>query len=91
MPVPRQGSKVTCFCDVQYRWKTRSTNKGSEIHAESNEVVGGQMLIAQLPKVLDLRWLEDILEFGLGNGWKPMEKHPDFIIRKTKESYKVIS
>jgi len=91
MPVPRHGSKVTCFCDIQYRWKSRSTKQGSEIHAESNEVINGQMLIAQLPKVLDLRWLDDVLEFGLAHGWSPMEKKPDFIIRKTRDGYKVIS
>ncbi len=90
MPVPRHGSKVTCFCDVQYRWKSRSTDKGSEIIAESNEVIDGQMLIAQLPKVLDLRWLDDILEYALENGWTPMEKKSDFIIRRVKDGYKII-
>jgi len=91
MPVPRQGSKVICFNDVQYRWKARASTKGSEIIAESNETPNGQMLIAQLPKVLDLRWVEDILEFALSHGWNPHAKGADFIIRKHKEHYRLIS
>ena len=48
------------------------------------------MLIAQVPKVFDLRWLEGIVDYSLDNGWDPAEIGEDFVIRKTKESYRII-
>ena len=49
------------------------------------------MLIAQVPKVFDLRWLEAIIDFGLDNGWDPAQDADALTIRKTKESYRIIT
>ena len=90
-PIPKKGSKIICQDDVQYRWIAYSTPKGTEVRMVYNEVIDGQMLIAQVPQVFDLRWLEHIIDFGLEQGWEPTLKRDEFIIRKTKESYRVLS
>ena len=89
--IPKKGSKIICLDDVQYRWIAYATNKGTEVRVEYNEVQDGQMLIAQVPKVFDLRWLEEIIDFGHENGWEPGLTADLFTIRKTKDSYRVIT
>lgn len=76
--------------DKQYRWVAKATQKGSEIRVEYNEVADGQMLVIQLPKVCNLALLEPGVDYALINGWKPAEAGENFIIRKNKDSFKVI-
>jgi len=89
--IPQKGSKVICLDDIQYRWIAYATPKGTEVRVVFNEVIDGQMLIAQVPKVFDLRWLEEIIDFAHENGWEPSTEADMFTIRKTKESYRVIT
>lgn len=77
--------------DVHYRWIAYATTKGTEVRIAYEEVSDGQKLIAQVPKVFDLRWLEGIVHYGLENGWGPLDVGEDFIIRKTKDTYRVIT
>lgn len=91
MPLPKKGTQVMAHRDIQYRWKARATEKGSEILCEYNEVANGQMLIIQLPKVCNLGLLELGVDFARANGWKPAEKGADFIIRKARDTFKVVS
>mgnify|MGYP000116990895 CR=1 FL=1 len=90
-PIPKKGSKIICQDDIQYRWIAYATQKGTEVRIVYNEVIDGQMLIGQVPKVFDLRWLESMIDFGLKQGWNPAIDADEFVIRKTKESYRVIT
>ncbi len=90
-PIPRKGSKIVSLNDSHYRWIAYATQKGTEVRVAYEEIADGQMLIAQVPKVFDLRWLEHIINYGLDNGWDPSDTGEDFVIRKTKESYRIIS
>jgi len=89
--IPQKGSKIICLDDIQYRWIAYATPKGTEVRVIYNEVIEGQMLIAQVPKVFDLRWLEAIIDFGLENGWDPAIEADMFVIRKSKDTYRVIT
>jgi len=88
--IPKQGSKIMAHRDKQYRWKARATEKGSEILCEYNEISDGQLLIIQLPKVCNLGLLEPGVDFAQVNGWTPTEKKKPFIIRKFKDTFKII-
>lgn len=90
MNLPRKGSKIICLDDVQYRWKAYSTKKGTEVRVAFNEVEGGQILVAQVPKLFNLKWVEPIIDFGLENGWEPDEEHPPIYIRKIKETFRCL-
>ena len=89
--IPKRGSKVFSLNDVHYRWIAHATSKGTEVRMVYEEVIDCQMLIAQVPKVFDLRWIEEIINFALDNGWDPSEFGDDFIIRRAKKSYRVIT
>ncbi len=89
--IPQKGSKIICLDDIQYRWIAYATPKGTEVRVVYNEVIEGQMLIAQVPKVFDLRWLETIIDFGLENGWDPATAADMFVIRKMKDTYRIIN
>ena len=90
-PIPRKGSKLASLDDIQYRWIAYATQKGTEVRVEYNEAINGQMLIAQVPRVFDQRWLESMINFGLENGWDPAIGGDALVIRKTKESYRIIT
>ncbi len=89
-PIPKKGSKILSLDDVHYRWIAYATQKGTEVRIAYEEVDGGQKLIAQVPKVFDLRWLEDIINYGLKNGWGPLEAGDDFLISRFKATYRII-
>ena len=90
-PIPRKGSKLLSLDDTHYRWIAYATQKGTEVRITYEEISDGQMLVAQVPKVFDLRWLEGIIDFGLKNGWDPRYAAKDFTIRTAKDTYRVIS
>jgi len=90
-PIPRKGSKIFSLNDAHYRWIAYATPKGTEVRISYEEISDGQMLIAQVPKVFDLRWLEGIVDFALDHGWDPSDVGELFIIRKAKDSYRVIT
>ncbi|MFC4990993.1 hypothetical protein [Rubritalea tangerina] len=90
MNLPRKGSKIITLDDVQYRWRAYSTQKGTEVRIAFNEIEGGQILVAQVPKLFNLKWVVPIIDFGLENGWEPDEFGDPVYIRKNRETYRVL-
>lgn len=90
MPIPRKGSKIICLDDIQYRWIAYSTPKGTEVRIAYNEFPDGQMLIAQVPKLFNLKWIEPIIDYGLEHGWNPDEILEPFYIRKNRDTYRLL-
>ncbi len=91
MNLPRKGSKVITLDDIQYRWKAYSTPKGTEVRVAFNEIEGGQILVAQVPKLFNLKWVTPIIDFGLVNGWEPDEEHKPLYIRKIKDHFRLLT
>lgn len=90
MNIPRKGSKIICLDDVQYRWIAYSTKKGTEVRISFNEIHEGQILVAQVPKLFNLKWIEAIIDYGLANGWEPGEELAPLYIRKNKETFRLL-
>lgn len=84
MALPQKKSEVICFHDLQYRWAKRSTERGVEIRIELNENPGGQMMIAQCPRVFRPDMVEDVIEYGREIGWNPEEEGKPITVRLTK-------
>jgi hypothetical protein len=91
MNLQRKGCVVITLDDVQYRWKAYSTKKGTEVRIAFNEIEGGQILVAQVPKLFNLKWVMPIIDFGHQNGWLPDEEHKPLYIRKIKESFRLLT
>ena len=90
MNLPRKGSKILCLDDVHYRWRAYSTQKGTEVRIAFHEIEGGQILVAQVPKLFNLRWLEPIIDYAHDNGWNPGEPGEPFYIRKNRETFRLV-
>jgi len=88
MRIPRKGSKIICLDDVQYRWIAYAKEKGTEVRIETGQNPGSQMLIAQVPKLFNLQWLETMIDYGLENGWDAGYEGEPLYIRKIKDSYR---
>ncbi|GAA5495447.1 hypothetical protein Rhal01_01622 [Rubritalea halochordaticola] len=88
--IPRKGSKVMCLDDVQYRWIAYSTPKGTEVRIEAAEIPGSQMLIAQVPKLFNLKWIPDIIDYGLENGWEAGDEGEPLYIRKNRDTFRLL-
>ncbi|MBK1791872.1 hypothetical protein [Persicirhabdus sediminis] len=84
MPIPTNKGNVVCYLDHQYRWMTRTTKQGSEVHVQLNEIPDGQMLIAKVPRLFKEVMVLDIIEHGPEMGWDPTVKGPDITCRLTK-------
>lgn len=91
MSLSRKKSEVICFYDQQYRWSKRSTERGVEIRIELNETPDGQQIIAQCPRVFRPDMVEDTIEFGRENGWKPEQKGAPMTVRLTKRGLTVVN
>ncbi|MEO1857639.1 MAG: hypothetical protein ABGY95_09805 [Rubritalea sp.] len=91
MNLPRKGCKVITLDDIQYRWKAYSTTRGTEVRVAYNEIEGGQILVAQVPKLFNLKWVTPIIDFGLDNGWEPGEDHAPIYIRKIREHFRLLT
>lgn len=91
MPLPRKGTEVICFYDLQYRWSKRSTDRGVEVRIELNENPDGQMIIAQCPRVFRPDMVEDIIEYGREIGWKPETQGDPITVRLTKRGLVTVS
>lgn len=91
MNLQRKGCKVMTLDDIQYRWKAYSTKKGTEVRIAYNEFEGGQILVAQVPKLFNLQWVLEIIDFGLQNGWQPDEELKPHYIRKIKASFRLLT
>lgn len=90
MNLPRKGSKILCLDDTHYRWRAYSTQKGTEVRIAFHEIEGCQILVAQVPKLFNLKWIEPIIDFGHANGWEPDLPGDPFYIRKNRETYRLL-
>ena len=91
MALPPKKSELLCFCDIQYRWIKRSTERGVEVRIELNENPKGQMVIAQCPRIFRDDMVEEIIEQAPSLGWKPEETAPPIMTRLTKRGLSLIN
>jgi len=90
MALPLKTSELLCFCDVQYRWSKRSTDRYVEIRIELNENPQGQMIIAQCPRIFRADMVEDIIEQGRNLGWDPQKAGDPIFTRLTKRGLSLL-
>jgi hypothetical protein len=73
MSLSNKGYKTLNHRDVQYRWLMKNRSGINEVSIYANAAIGGQELIAELPRVVTLTMVTEAIDFGIANGWKPNE------------------
>lgn len=73
MPTPQKGYKAINHRDTQYRWIMRNTRGVNELLIEASAPVNGQIIIAELPRVVSWNMVTDAIDFANANGWTPNE------------------
>jgi len=91
MALPPKKSELLCFCDIQYRWIKRSSERGVEVSIELNENPKGQMIIVQCPRIFRDDMVEEIIEQAPSLGWKPEEERTPIMARLTKRGLALIT
>jgi len=87
MSVPRKGAKRLNHRDTQYLWFMQIRNGISEVMIEMSAAVEGEVLIAQLPRILTSTMIGEAIDFGLKNGWKPGQSGPVFRCKYDRKAF----
>jgi|688.fasta_scaffold89402_2 hypothetical protein len=74
MPPPQKGYKTLNHRDTHYRWILQNQRGFNELIVEMSASVNGQVLIAKLPTVVNLKMVPLAIDFARANSWKPEEK-----------------
>jgi hypothetical protein len=83
-----KGYKTLNHRDVQYRWMMKNRSGINEASIYTNAAIGGQELIAELPRVVTLTMVTEAIDFGNVNGWKPNEEGKPLRCQHTRKGFK---
>jgi hypothetical protein len=89
MPPPQKGYTVINHHDVQYRWIMQNRRGVNELVVYANAPVNGQMLVAELPRVVSWTMVTDAIDFGNANGWKPNDEGTPFRCKHTRRGFQL--
>lgn len=89
MPPPQKGYKTINHRDVQYRWIMQNQKGVNELRVEASAPVKGQVLVAELPRIVSYDMVTEAIDFANGNGWKPNEAGPDFRCKHARRGFQL--
>jgi hypothetical protein len=87
MPPPQKGYKVINHRDVQYRWIMQNRRGVNELVIEASAPVNGQVLTAELPRIVSYDMVTEAIDFGNANGWKPNDSGPVFRCKWARKAF----
>ena len=87
MSLSNKGYKTLNHRDVQYRWMMKNRVGVNEASVYTNAAVGGQELIAELPRVVTLTMVTEAIDFANANGWKPNEEGKPLRCKHTRNGF----
>jgi hypothetical protein len=89
MPSPQKGYKAINHHDTQYRWIMRNNRGVSELWVEASAPVNGQVLIAELPRIVSWDMVTAAIDFANANGWKPNEAGQPFRCKHQRRGFQM--
>jgi hypothetical protein len=89
MSLSNKGYKTLNHRDVQYRWMMKNRSGINQASIYTNAAIGGQELIAELPRVVTLTMVTEAIDFGNANGWKPNEEGKPLRCTHTRKGFKL--
>jgi len=90
MPPPQKGFKAISHHDVQYRWIMQIRRGVNELVVEATAPVNGQILTAELPRVVSHDMVTLAIDFGNESGWKPNESGEPFRCRWVRKGFRKV-
>ena len=90
MSLSQKGYKTINHRDVQYRYLMKNRRGFNELSLYTQAAVGGRELIAELPRVVSLKMVEDAADFGHANGWKPNEVGEPLRCKYTRRGFVLV-
>ena len=87
MLFPTKGLKAINHRDTHYRWIFRNRAGKNELWIEMSAAAGGQFLVAEVPRVVNLEMVPKAIDFGRGNEWDPLKKAPPFLCKYAKGGF----
>ncbi len=88
MPPPQRNNwKTLNHRDTQYRWIMWNKRDHNELTVELAASVGGQLLLAELPRVVNHAMVPDAIDFGRKHGWKPEAAGEAFRCKYTRRGF----
>ncbi|MDP3851777.1 MAG: hypothetical protein Q8Q59_14840 [Luteolibacter sp.] len=90
MPAPLKGYKTINHRDVQYRWIMQNLRGVNELRAEASAPVKGQVLIAELPRIVSYDMVTEVIDFANANGWKPNESGLPFRCKHQRKGFQMV-
>jgi hypothetical protein len=88
MPAPQHNNKKTLnHRDTHYRWIVWNKRTFNELTVEMSASVNGQLLLAELPRVVNHQMVPDAIDFARKNGWKPEAAGPPFRCKYTRKGF----
>ena len=89
MATPKKGFKTINHRDVQYRWIMRNSRGVNELVVEASAPVAGQVLVAELPRIVSWNMVTDAIDFANANGWKCEETAPPFRCKHERGGFRL--
>lgn len=89
MPPAQKGYQVINHRDVQYRWIMQNRRGFNEMLIEASAPVNGQILVAELPRIVSQNMVTEAIDFGNANGWKPNESGAPFRCKHHRRGFQL--
>lgn len=89
MPPPNKGYKAINHRDTHYRWIMRNLRGVNELVVEASAPVNGQLLIAELPRIVSLHMITQAIDFAHAHGWQPNESGPPFRCKHQRKGFEL--
>lgn len=89
MPPPQKGYKVINHRDTQYRWIMQNQRGVNELWVEASAPINGQVLIAELPRIVSYDMVTQAIDFANAHGWTPNESGPPFRCKHQRKGFQL--
>ena len=88
MPRPQRNNKKSLIHrDTHYQWIIHNRTLVNELQVELSASVNGQLLLAELPRIVNHEMVIGAIEFGRNNGWTPELTEPPFRCKYARKEF----
>ena len=88
MPRPQRNNKKSLnHRDTHYQWIIHNRVVANELQVELSASVNGQLLLAELPRIVNHEMVAGAIEFGRANGWTPEKEMPPFRCKYSRKVF----